>query len=149
MDPEKREVNTARYRQKDGTVEGVDIDEDAKGVLFGGSSGGITLYLNQRHLVYEYNTLLMYTYHAKSDQPLPTGQNRIEVITWIPKPGFPGEVSLKVNGEPVARIAMKHTVPAAFSASETFDVGTDLGSPVSQNTSREHRLSLVVVLFNQ
>jgi arylsulfatase len=26
---------------------------------------------------------------------------------------------------------VKRTVPAAFSASETFDVGTDLGSPVS------------------
>ena len=26
---------------------------------------------------------------------------------------------------------VKRTVPAAFSASETFDVGVDLGSPVS------------------
>ena len=26
---------------------------------------------------------------------------------------------------------MKRTVPAAFTASETFDVGVDLGSPVS------------------
>jgi arylsulfatase len=26
---------------------------------------------------------------------------------------------------------VKRTVPAAFTASETFDVGTDLGSPVS------------------
>jgi len=31
----------------------------------------------------------------------------------------------------VARADVKRTVPAAFTASETFDVGTDLGSPVS------------------
>jgi len=31
----------------------------------------------------------------------------------------------------VARTTVKRTVPAAFTASETFDVGVDLGSPVS------------------
>jgi len=31
----------------------------------------------------------------------------------------------------VARTTVKRTVPAAFSASETFDVGVDLGSTVS------------------
>jgi arylsulfatase len=36
-----------------------------------------------------------------------------------------------VDGSEVARTAVKRTVPAAFTASETFDVGTDLGSPVS------------------
>ena len=29
------------------------------------------------------------------------------------------------------RVDVKRTVPGAFSASETLDVGTDLGSPVS------------------
>ena len=38
---------------------------------------------------------------------------------------------LKVDGQEVARTTVKRTVPAAFSASETFDVGVDLGSPVS------------------
>ncbi|MBK7659544.1 MAG: hypothetical protein IPJ28_10505 [Betaproteobacteria bacterium] len=31
----------------------------------------------------------------------------------------------------MARTTVKRTVPAAFSASETFDVGVDLGSTVS------------------
>ncbi|MFZ4703386.1 MAG: hypothetical protein ACOYMG_25370, partial [Candidatus Methylumidiphilus sp.] len=31
----------------------------------------------------------------------------------------------------VARTTVKRTVPAVFTASETFDVGVDLGSPVS------------------
>jgi hypothetical protein len=38
---------------------------------------------------------------------------------------------LRVDGQEVARTIVKRTVPAAFSASETFDVGVDLGSTVS------------------
>jgi len=38
---------------------------------------------------------------------------------------------LSVDGSEVARTVAKITVPGAFTASETFDVGTDLGSPVS------------------
>jgi len=33
--------------------------------------------------------------------------------------------------EDAARTTVKRTVPGAFTASETFDVGVDLGSPVS------------------
>ena len=36
-----------------------------------------------------------------------------------------------MDGQEVARTTVKRTVPAAFSASETFDVGVDLGSTVS------------------
>ncbi len=40
-------------------------------------------------------------------------------------------VILSVDGEEVTRIDVGRTVPAAFTATETFDVGVDLGSPVS------------------
>jgi arylsulfatase len=40
-------------------------------------------------------------------------------------------VVLTVDGQEVARTKVARTVPAAFSASETFDVGVDLGSTVS------------------
>lgn len=40
-------------------------------------------------------------------------------------------VVLKVNGQEVARVVVARTVPLAFTASETFGVGVDLGSPVS------------------
>jgi arylsulfatase len=36
-----------------------------------------------------------------------------------------------VDDKEVGRTTVKRTVPAVFSASETFDVGVDLGSPVS------------------
>jgi len=38
---------------------------------------------------------------------------------------------LKEDGQELGRTTVKRTVPAAFSASETFDVGVDLGSTVS------------------
>ena len=43
----------------------------------------------------------------------------------------PARVVLKVDGQEVATTTVKRTVPGAFTASETFDVGVDLGSPVS------------------
>ena len=37
----------------------------------------------------------------------------------------------RVDGEEVAHATVKRTVPGEFTASETLDVGVDLGSPVS------------------
>ena len=64
---------------------------------------------------------------------IPAGRHRIEVTTTLasPKPLSPAEVVLKVDDQEVGRTTVKRTVPAAFSASETIDVGVDLGSTVS------------------
>lgn len=48
-----------------------------------------------------------------------------------PAPIGPATVTLTVDGHDVASVAVARTVPAAFTASETFGVGFDLGSPVS------------------
>ncbi len=107
--------------------------EKASGVLYalGGASGGLTLYMDKGELVYEYNMMIIERYTARSADKLPPGKHRIEVDTAIANPGAPGEVIISVDGKEVARTTVKRTVPAAFTASETFDVGTDLGSPVS------------------
>jgi hypothetical protein len=107
--------------------------DNASGVLYalGGAGGGLTLYMDEGHLVYEYNMMVIERYTARSEDKLAPGRHKIEVDTTIPKPGAPGEVVLKVDDKEVGRTTVKRTVPAAFSASETFDVGTDLGSPVS------------------
>ncbi len=64
-------------------------------------------------------------------RPLSAGKHTIVVDTTIAKPGAPAEVVITVDGKEAARATVKRTVPVAFSASETFDVGVDLGSPVS------------------
>ena len=112
-----------------------ELGEQASGVLYalGGASGGLTLYLDRGHLVYEYNMMIIERYGVASAKPLGPGQHRIEVDTAIKKPGAPAEVILSVDGAEVARTTVERTVPAAFTASETFDVGVDLGSPVSRD----------------
>ena len=110
-----------------------ELGENASGVLYalGGASGGLTLYMDKGELVYEYNMMIIERYIARSKEKLAPGKHRIEVDTTIAKPGAPAEVVLTVDGKEVARTTVKRTVPAAFTASETFDVGVDLGSPVS------------------
>jgi arylsulfatase A-like enzyme len=110
-----------------------ELGDNASGVLYalGGAGGGLVLYMDDGHLIYEYNMMIIERYTARSKEKLAPGQHKIEVDTTIAKPGAPAEVVLKVDGKDVAHTTVKRTVPAAFSASETFDVGVDLGSPVS------------------
>jgi arylsulfatase A-like enzyme len=110
-----------------------ELGESASGVLYalGGASGGLTLYLDKGELVYEYNMMIIERYTARSAEKISAGKHKIEVDTTIAKPGAPAEVLLSVDGKETARTTVKRTVPAAFTASETFDVGVDLGSPVS------------------
>ncbi len=111
----------------------IDINDNANGVLYalGGGSGGITLFMQNGKLVYEYNMMIIETYTAESKGKLSAGKHQIDVTTTLQKPGAPAKVIIKVDGKEVAICDVKRTVPAAFTASETFDVGVDLGSPVS------------------
>ncbi|MGO7553516.1 arylsulfatase [Rhizobium johnstonii] len=112
-----------------------EFGENANGVLYalGGASGGLTVYMDDGHLVYEYNMMIIENYQARGPDRILHGKHRIEIDTTLqsPKPLSAADVLLKVDGKEVARTTVARTVPAAFSASETFDVGTDLGSPVS------------------
>jgi len=110
-----------------------EFGENASGVLYalGGASGGLTLYMDEGYLVYEYNMMIIERYVARSKVRLSPGKHRIEVSTAIARPGAPAQVVLKVEGTQVAEANVKRTVAGAFTASETFDVGVDLGSPVS------------------
>ncbi|MFM7150131.1 MAG: arylsulfatase, partial [Gemmataceae bacterium] len=111
----------------------VETGENASGVLYalGGASGGVTLYLDKGLLTYEYNMLVIERTKLESEQKIAAGRHAIEITETIPKPGAPAVVALKVDGKEVATGTVKRTVPGAFTASETFDVGADLGSPVS------------------
>ncbi len=111
----------------------LEVPEKANGVLYalGGSGGGVTLYLEDGHLVYLYNMMIIEQYETRSREPLSAGKHKIVVDTDIAGPGREGTVTLFVNDREVGKTKLKRTVPAAFSASETFDVGADLGSTVS------------------
>ena len=111
----------------------VDVGQEASGVLYalGGISGGLALYMDKGRLVYEYNMMIIERYVGRADAPLSPGKHMIVVDTTVARPGAPADVTVTVDGREALRVAVKRTVPAAFTASETFDVGRDLGSPVS------------------
>ena len=110
---------------------------DASGVLYamGGSGGGLTCYMDQGYLLFEYNLMIIDRSIAKSAEKIAPGKHTIVVTTAlkVPRPGSPADIVLTVDGKEVARTLVKMTVPAAFTASESFDVGTDLGSTVSRD----------------
>jgi len=113
----------------------LETGDKANGVLYalGGAGGGLTLYMDKGHLIYEYNMFIIEEYTAKSAAPIAAGKHTIEVQTVIKdnKPGAAGTVTLLLDGKEVGKAILKRTVPLLFTASETFDVGVDLGSPVS------------------
>lgn len=120
-------------RQSNRVVLDVEVGEAASGVLYavGGAGGGVSLYMDKGQLRYLYNMMIIEQYTAASAQPLAAGKHRIEVLTEIARPGGAGTVKLLVGGQEVGSTELKRTVPAAFTATETFDVGVDLGSTVS------------------
>ncbi|MBA7528341.1 hypothetical protein ES705_20524 [subsurface metagenome] len=113
----------------------IEINEGANGVIYalGGMSGGVSLFLEKGHLVYEYNSLSVKRKQIRLEKPLKLGKNNILVQTRFltNKRGGPIEVILSIEGKEVAKGTVELSIPSAFTASETFDIGTDLGSPVS------------------
>ena len=77
--------------------------------------------------------MIIERYTARSAGKIAAGRHVVEVDTDLTdnRPLSPATVVLRVDGAEVARTTVKRTVPAAFTASETLDVGLDLGSPVS------------------
>lgn len=118
------------------TVE-VDVPASPLGVLYalGGIAGGVALFFDAGHLVYEYNALMLKRTTLRSAQPLAPGRHHIEIetTTLSPKPGAPGRLVMRVDGAKAAEGVLFYTVPLAFTATETFDIGRDLGSPVSRS----------------
>lgn len=62
--------------------------------------------------------------------PIGAGKHTITVRTEIEGPGKAGTATILVDQNEVAKVNLTRTVPAAFTATETFDVGVDLGPTV-------------------
>ena len=113
-----------------------DFPEDASGVLvaLGGMGGGVTLYVDKGIVTYEYNGYSVWRTDITSPAKLPAGRRTVSVE--FKRKGFkrtgPAEAILRIDGQEAGRAEIPHTAVLAFNATETFDVGQDLGSPVSQ-----------------
>jgi arylsulfatase A-like enzyme len=131
----------------------IEIQEGANGVIYalGGMSGGITLFIDGGDLVYEYNSLSVKRKQIRTKEPLAVGVREIMVQSRFltQKRGGPIEVTLNVDGSEVAKGTVELSVPLAFTASETFDIGTDLGSPVSLSYYDKAPNALVKAKINE
>ncbi len=109
------------------------VPRNVNGVLFamGGYAGGVTLYALNGELRYEYSALLLRRTKINVGR-LPTGDVQIVMeMRTPPERAAPAELTFWINGSEVARGTVERTIPAAFTASETFDVGMDTNSPVA------------------
>jgi arylsulfatase len=117
----------------------VEIPEGgADGVLVaaGGIVGGYALYVKGGLPTYEYNWFSQARYKVAGGQALQPGLAAIRVdFKYDGGVGKGGTVSLYVNDKKVGEGRIEKTVPARYSADETFDIGMDTGSPVSDTYS--------------
>jgi len=103
------------------------------GVIFamGGYAGGVSLYALDGDLYYEYSSLLLKRSKLKVGS-LPEGDVTITYEMRTPmERAAPAELKFWINGQEAASGTVERTIPLLFTASETFDVGMDLNSPVA------------------
>ncbi|MFN2120190.1 MAG: sulfatase-like hydrolase/transferase, partial [Anaerolineales bacterium] len=111
------------------------VPKGVNGVIFamGGYTGGVSLYALDGVLYYEYSALLL-----KRDKirvgDLPAGDIEIAFEMRTPlQRAAPADLKFWINGKEAAKGKVQRTVPAVFTASETFDVGMDTCSPVADD----------------
>lgn len=107
---------------------------NAEGVLLaaGGSSAGYAIYILGGKPVYHYNFFERVRLNVESSKPLPKGKSTIEMAFAYDGGGLGkgGEAILLLDGEEVGRGRIGQTVAGRFGI-DTFGVGSDSGSPVS------------------
>ena len=112
----------------------VDMPANANGVLYAlaGFSGGVTCYMKDGILSYEFNLFEIERTKIKSNDKIPAGKAKIEVESKLAGPiGGPMNVTLKVNGAVVGQGQVPRAMSLHFTSNATFDIGEDLDSPVS------------------
>jgi arylsulfatase len=118
---------TARVRAPEPGVQGVLAAQ-------GGAASGWALYVNERGLPAYTYVFAGHRTTLTSDAALPAGdaEVRLDFAYDGNGRGKGGLATLMVNGRPAGQARIERTVPALFSISEPFDVGTDSGSPVGE-----------------
>lgn len=114
----------------------IEAGERANGVLYklGGAGGGLTVYVVDGTLHYEYNLFLVQRTIVRADTPLPAGASTVEVATTVaePRPGSPLHVALRVNGTEVGAGDVPLSAPLLFTANDCLDIGRAYGGAVSR-----------------
>jgi arylsulfatase len=121
---------------KDNTVTiEADLPARANGVLYalGAAAGGLTCYLEEGYLCYEYNLFIISRTKIRSTVPIPAGQTTITVRTKYAekRPAGPLDIELLVDQKQTATGQVPISAPLLFTANDCLDIGVCLGSPIS------------------
>ncbi len=107
---------------------------DSEGVLFsiGGRFAGLSLYVKDKHLIFDYNLFNMKHYRVSSINEVPEGEATLGFE--FEKTGrWKGEGRLFINGNEEGSVDMSFTVPARYSFEEGLEVGQDPQTPVTDD----------------
>ncbi len=125
---------SAPIKNKSHTIETtLNLKGNEEGVIVacGGVNGGYTLFIADNKLHYDYNFFNAERYSVVSPV-LPKGKVDLK-FNFVKTGMFKGTGELWVNGKKMAEGAIDKTHPSLFSLNESFDVGVDNGTPVSNN----------------
>ena len=126
------EKSSAPVKNRAHTIETqIDLNGDEEGVIVavGGMTGGYTMFIKDNVLYYDYN-FLDGVHYVLNSPPLPEGRTDLK-FNFIKTREFGGDGELYVNGEKVDEVEMPQMHIATYSLAETFDVGRDTGTQVS------------------
>ncbi len=101
----------------------------------GGDTNGWSLYVKDDKVVYCYNLIGLDFTYIRSEKPLTPGRHSIRYEfekTGQAQYGAGGTGRLYVDGEQVGEGEIPKTTAFIYSLDETFDVGCDKGSPVTE-----------------
>jgi arylsulfatase len=116
-------------------------DRPANGVIVaqGGAFGGWVLYAKDGAPRYSYNLLGLARYTVTGDAPLTPGTHTLGMEFSYDGGGLAkgGTATLILDGAMIGEGRLDATIPMAFSADETLDVGRDTGSAVSDDYTPE------------
>ncbi len=119
------------------TAEIVVPDERAEGTIIaqGGAFGGWTLYAHEGKPAYCYNLFGLQQFKVYGEAPIPAGEHQVRVEFAYDGGGLGkgGTATLYLDGDKVGEGRIEATVPMAFSADETTDIGSDTATPVTDD----------------
>lgn len=110
-------------------------DEYGVVVTQGGLSAGYALLFRDGKPMFHYNRANVAHFRITAPDPLPPGRHKIHLQFKYDGNGAGkgGIATLRVDGSQVAEGRIDATMPYRFSGDETFDVGEDTGTPVSED----------------
>ncbi len=116
----------------------IEVPEDgARGVIVaqGGAFGGWTLYAKDKRPAHCYNLFGLQLFKIHGDDAIPPGEHQIRVEFAYDGGGLGkgGTASLYLDGSKVGEGRIDATVPMLFSGDETLDIGSDSGTPVTDD----------------